>query len=100
MIQDRNSTNQVGGPIHHTVLDAIVKGIFGTSPDEMTQAEGAKSEVEHQAKAKQAYGLARNAAMDPGGDFMDPPKDVGKPLNLLKVIGGIAKFFGGLFHES
>lgn len=93
MIQERNSANAVGGPIHHTVLDAIVKGIFGTPPEEMTQAEGAQAEKKASNKRADAYNMAKEAATGENR-FMGPP-DVGSGgLNIGKLLGAVASIFG------
>ena len=87
--------NPVGGPQHHSILDAIITGIFGAPTDEMTQTEGAKVEAQRKQASQKAYDMATEARMNPGKSEMAGPQSVGGPLDVLKLVGGIAKFFGG-----
>jgi hypothetical protein len=87
--------NAVGGPAHHSILDSIITGIFGANTDEMTPAEGAKVDAQRKQSSEKAYDMATSARMNPGQQFMNGPESVGGPLDILKLVGGIAKFFGG-----
>jgi hypothetical protein len=87
--------NAVGGPIHHSILDGIITGIFGPSTDEMTPEEGAQVDAQRKKAANQAYDMATSARRNPGAEFMDGPSSVGGPLDILKLVGGIGKLFGG-----
>lgn len=85
--------NSVGGPQHHSILDSIIHGVFGTSPDEMTAAEGAQVEAQRRKGGEKAYDMATSARTNPGAEFMNGPESVGGPLDILKLIGGVSRFF-------
>lgn len=85
--------NKVGGPIHHSILDGIITGIFGAPTDEMTPEEGATVDAQRKRSADKAYDSATSARLNPGQQYMNGPESVGGPLDILKLVGGIAKFF-------
>lgn len=87
--------NAVGGPIHHSILDGIITGIFGPDTSEMTPTEGAQVDAARKKDAQEAYSMATSARKNPGAEFMDGPSSVGGPLDIFKLIGGIGKIFGG-----
>lgn len=86
-------TNKVGGPIHHSILDSIITGIFGANTDEMTPEEGAKVENERKAAQQEAFAMADSARKNPGAAFMNGPDLSKGGTDLLKSIGDIVKFF-------
>jgi hypothetical protein len=81
--------------LHHSILDAIIKGVFGADTSQMTPEEGAQVDAQRNRDGNEAYDMATAARMNPGKAEMAGPTDVGKgPLDILKLVGGIAKFFG------
>lgn len=89
-----DNANEVGGPKRKSILDGIITGLFGASTDEMTPQRAQQVEAQREQSRDKAYGLARNAATNPGEQFMGPPADVGNG-NLLETIGKIFKMFSG-----
>lgn len=89
------TTNKVGGPMHHSILDGIITGIFGANTDEMTPEESAKVENQRKKDQSDAYAMADSARKNPGAEFMAGPNLSGGSTDLLKMIGNVVKFFGG-----
>jgi len=90
------ATNNVGGPIHHSILDSIITGIFGPSTDEMTPEDAAKTEAARKHASNEAIQMADSARRAPGMEFMNPPTSGSSGgSDLIDTIGKIVKFFGG-----
>lgn len=87
--------NSVGGPSHHSILDSIITGIFGAPTDEMTPEEGAQVDAQRKKASQNAVDMATAARENPGAAEMAGPPNTGGPTDLLKLVGGIVKFFGG-----
>jgi len=88
-------TNKVGGPVHRSILDGIITGIFGPNTDEMSTEDAAATERARQKQSNEALQMADSARKNPGAEFIAGPPTSGGSTDILKMIGGIVKFFGG-----